>query len=141
MKGKEMDQIRDQARLTIKQPRRVTKRVSNARGFANTIGVDRAGTSRRNSVTKELSDAAIIQRVDDLIEHQMQFEDKTNEQIESLKTMVTAFSKAMWVVHERDFNKDYQSHKKLPDMDDDDLAREQPSDNNTIINIKRLNTD
>ena len=117
--------------------------MSNARerGFANTIGGDRAGTSRRNSVTKELSDAAIIQRVDDLIEHQMQFEDKTNEQIESLKTMVTAFSKAMWVVHERDFNKDYQSHKKLPDMDDDDLAREQPSDNNTIINIKRLNTD
>ena len=117
--------------------------MSNARerGFANTIGGDRAGTSRCNSVTKELSDAAIIQRVDDLIEHQMQFEDKTNEQIESLKTMVTAFSKAMWVVHERDFNKDYQSHKKLPEMDDDDLAREQPSDNNTIINIKRLNTD
>ena len=41
----------------------------------------------------------------------MQFENKTNEQIESLKTMVTAFSKAMWVQHERDFNKDYKSQR------------------------------
>ena len=142
MKGKDADNARDHARLTIKQPRRVTKRVSNAgRGFAATMGPDRAGASRRNSMTKDLSDAAIIQRVDDLIEHQMQFETQTNEQIESLKTMVTAFSKAMWVQHERDFNKDYESHKKLPDLDDDDLARAQPSDNNTIINVKRLNTD
>ena len=66
-----------------------------------------AGSSRRNSATKDLADAAIIQRVDDLIEHQMQFEAQTAEQIESLKTMLTAFSKAMWLQHKRDFNEDW----------------------------------
>jgi len=46
---------------------------------------------------KQNFDAEQIQRIDDLLEHQIRFEKSTQYQIEALKTMFTAYSRAMWI--------------------------------------------
>ena len=42
-------------------------------------------------------DTEQVKRIDDLIEHNMKFEQETQSQIDNLKLMLTAFSRAVWL--------------------------------------------